>query len=79
MLDSSLAWDAVTFLPDDHIGLTQNPVFTDNLLFYLLEQPPPTPLMMRPRSHDHDRAETNTSTRCRLGHLTTGARMMALR
>lgn len=39
-LNSALAWDAVTFLPDDHIGLTQNPVFTDNLLFILLEQTP---------------------------------------
>lgn len=39
-LDSSLVWDSVTFLPDDHIGLTQNPTFTDNLLFYLLEQSP---------------------------------------
>ncbi|GAB4139769.1 MAG: hypothetical protein Fur0037_06110 [Planctomycetota bacterium] len=39
-LDSAIPWDSVTFLPDDHIGLTQNPVFTDNLLFYLLEQQP---------------------------------------
>ena len=27
---------SVTFLPDDHIGLTKNPIFTDNVLFYLL-------------------------------------------
>lgn len=39
-LRSSVAWSSVTFLPDDHIGLTKNPIFTDNLLFYLLEQPP---------------------------------------
>ncbi|MFT4514303.1 MAG: pimeloyl-ACP methyl ester carboxylesterase [Planctomycetota bacterium] len=39
-LHSSVDWAAVTFLPDDHIGLTKNPIFTDNLLFYLLEQPP---------------------------------------
>ena len=40
-LDSPVPWASVTFLPDDHIGLTRNPIFTDNLLFYLLEQPPP--------------------------------------
>ncbi|MEO6595394.1 MAG: hypothetical protein ABIP94_11635 [Planctomycetota bacterium] len=39
-LDSPVRWHGVTFLPDDHIGLTRNPVFTANLLFYLLEQPP---------------------------------------
>lgn len=40
-LDSPVPWSGVTFLPDDHVGLTKNPIFTDNLLFYLLEQPPP--------------------------------------
>ncbi|HEX5050679.1 MAG TPA: hypothetical protein VFZ65_02805 [Planctomycetota bacterium] len=39
-LDSPVTWSGVTFLPDDHLGLTSNPVFTDNLLFYLLEQRP---------------------------------------
>ncbi|MFK7743401.1 MAG: hypothetical protein AB8H80_24000 [Planctomycetota bacterium] len=39
-LDSTVEWGGVTFLPDDHVGLTANPVFTDNLLFYLLEQAP---------------------------------------
>lgn len=39
-LHASVNWSNVTFLPDDHIGLTKNPIFTDNLLFYLLEQPP---------------------------------------
>ena len=39
-LRSSVPWAGVTFLPDDHIGLTMNPVFTDNVLFHLLQQPP---------------------------------------
>lgn len=39
-LDSPVPWSSITFLPDDHIGLTSNPVFTDNLLFFLLEQRP---------------------------------------
>jgi hypothetical protein len=39
-LDSPIPWSSVTFLPDDHVGLTRNPVFTDNLLFFLLEQRP---------------------------------------
>jgi hypothetical protein len=39
-LRAAVAWDGVTFLPDDHIGLTKNPIFTDNVLFYLLQQPP---------------------------------------
>lgn len=39
-LDSPVHWSSVTFLPDDHIGLTKNPVFTDNLLFHLLAQRP---------------------------------------
>ncbi|MCR9244869.1 MAG: hypothetical protein NXI31_07545 [bacterium] len=39
-IDSPVRWDSVTFLPDDHIGITQNPLFTNNLLFYLLQQRP---------------------------------------
>ncbi len=39
-LDSSVPWSSITFLPDDHLGLTANPLFTNNLLFFLLEQPP---------------------------------------
>ena len=39
-LDSPVPWNTVTFLPDDHIGLTKDPVFTDNLLFQLLGQKP---------------------------------------
>ncbi|MBK8099079.1 MAG: hypothetical protein IPK26_18380 [Planctomycetes bacterium] len=40
-LDSPVPWSSVTFLSDDHIGLTKNPLFTNNLLFFLLEQRPP--------------------------------------
>ncbi len=39
-IDSPIGWDSATFLPDDHIGITQNPLFTNNLLFYLLQQDP---------------------------------------
>jgi hypothetical protein len=40
-LDSPVPWSNVTFLADDHIGLTTNPYFSDNTLFLLLETPPP--------------------------------------
>lgn len=39
-LDSPIDWKSVTFLPDEHVGLTDNPIFTNNLLFCLLEQEP---------------------------------------
>lgn len=39
-VDSPVPWEAVVFLPDDHIGITKNPIFTDNLLFFLLQQAP---------------------------------------
>jgi hypothetical protein len=39
-VDSAVPWSSVTFLPDDHLGLTKNPLFTNNLLFFLLEQRP---------------------------------------
>ena len=42
-LDTPIQWSSVTFLSDDHVGLTSNPQFTDNLLFYLLEQKPKRP------------------------------------
>jgi pimeloyl-ACP methyl ester carboxylesterase len=38
-LVSPIAWERVTFLFRDHLGLTQDPAFTDNLLFMLLEEP----------------------------------------
>jgi hypothetical protein len=38
-LISPVDWTHVTFLFSDHIGLTKNPEFTDNILFLLLEKP----------------------------------------
>lgn len=38
-LQSPLRFDTTLFLPDEHVELTNNPVFGDNLLFWLLEQP----------------------------------------
>jgi len=40
-LDTPIAWTNVTFLADDHIGLTSNPYFSNNTLFILLETEPP--------------------------------------
>lgn len=40
-LDTPLRFDTTLFLPDEHVELTKNPVFGDNLLFWLLEQPRP--------------------------------------
>ena len=38
-LRSPLRWNSVRFLPQDHIGLTDNAVFTDDVLYLLLEKP----------------------------------------
>ncbi len=38
-LETPLRFDTTLFLPDEHVELTKNPVFGDNLLFWLLEQP----------------------------------------
>lgn len=38
-LQSPIPWDEVLFLFTDHLGLTRDMVFTDNVLFWLLEQP----------------------------------------
>ena len=38
-LISPVDWSDVTFLSDDHIGLTKNPHFVNNMLFMLIEQP----------------------------------------
>ncbi len=39
-LVTPIDWTQVTFLFADHLGLTKDPAFTDNVLFVLLEQPP---------------------------------------
>ena len=36
---SPIRWDQVLFLPSDHLGLTRDPAFTDNILYFLLERP----------------------------------------
>jgi hypothetical protein len=38
-LDSPLAFRQVLFLPETHLALTRSPVFRDNVLWWLLEQP----------------------------------------
>ncbi|MEL7453340.1 MAG: hypothetical protein AAGJ50_08235, partial [Pseudomonadota bacterium] len=38
-LVSPVTWSSVTFLPSSHIGLTSDPVFTNNVLYMLLEDP----------------------------------------
>ena len=38
-LRTPIPWSDVTFLFSDHIGLTKSPVFSDNVLYYLLERP----------------------------------------
>ncbi len=38
-LRSPIPWNEVLFLFRDHLGLTRDPMFTDNILFWLLEQP----------------------------------------
>jgi pimeloyl-ACP methyl ester carboxylesterase len=39
-LVSPVNWDQVMFFFRDHLGITKDAVFTDNLLYLLLEQPP---------------------------------------
>jgi len=38
-LVSPIAWNSVTFLPADHLGITMQTTFSDNVLFRLLETP----------------------------------------
>ena len=38
-LRTPVGWSGVQFLFNDHLGLTEDPVFIDNVLFLLLEQP----------------------------------------
>ena len=38
-LKSPIDWSNTTFLFSDHLGLTTSPVFVDNMLHILLEQP----------------------------------------
>lgn len=47
-LRSPLRFGTTLFLPDEHVRLTQNPVFGDNLLFWLLERPRDVAELARP-------------------------------
>ncbi len=38
-LNSPILWSNVMFLFTDHLGITKDPAFTDNILFLLLEKP----------------------------------------
>ncbi len=38
---SPLQWDSVTMVPGNHLGLTREPAFLDNLVFRLLDDPGP--------------------------------------
>lgn len=38
-LISPIPWEQVLFLSSDHRGLTEDPAFTDNILYFLLESP----------------------------------------
>lgn len=38
-LTTPIHWSDVLFLSSDHLGLTKDPVFTDNVLYILLERP----------------------------------------
>ena len=38
-LVTPIAWSNVMFLFTDHLGITKDPAFTDNVLFLLLEKP----------------------------------------
>lgn len=49
-LRTPLRFDTTLFLPDEHVELTRNPVFGDNLLFWLLEQPRDLEELARPRA-----------------------------
>jgi hypothetical protein len=38
-LISPIHWSQVHFIFSDHLGLTRNAAFTDNVLYFLLESP----------------------------------------
>jgi hypothetical protein len=40
-LQTPVSWTSVRFLFNDHLGMTKDPAFTDNVLYLLLEAPPP--------------------------------------
>ena len=38
-LTSPIAWNQVLFIFSDHLGMTEDPAFVDNILYFLLESP----------------------------------------
>jgi hypothetical protein len=38
-LQTPIGWTDVMFVFSNHLGITKEPIFTDNLLFWLLEKP----------------------------------------
>ncbi len=38
-LDSPIGWSQVLFIFSDHLGMTEDPAFVDNILYFLLESP----------------------------------------
>ncbi|MFZ1746861.1 MAG: hypothetical protein WBO24_20980 [Nitrospirales bacterium] len=38
-LSSPIAWNQVLFIFSDHLGMTRDPAFVDNILYFLLESP----------------------------------------
>ena len=38
-LSSPIGWDQVLFIFSDHLGMTEDPAFVDNILYFLLESP----------------------------------------
>ncbi len=38
-LDSPIGWSQVLFIFSDHLGMTKDPAFVDNILYFLLESP----------------------------------------
>ncbi|MEM9141183.1 MAG: hypothetical protein AAGB15_15250, partial [Pseudomonadota bacterium] len=51
-LRSPLRFKTTLFLPDEHVELTKNPVFGDNLLFWLVEAPRTTTRLAKPGQAD---------------------------
>ena len=38
-LTSPIGWNQVLFIFSDHLGMTKDPAFVDNILYFLLESP----------------------------------------
>ena len=45
-LQTPVEWNSTLFVPSEHRKITSNPIFEDNVLYWLLEDP---------RRHDHQK------------------------